>query len=512
MRNLSLASRRIVLAALTLLAAALVAPSGAAAAPEEGSGTLLATPSPIVLPATTAGTQSAMQTFSFEYQGSGEVNVQKLSIEGAEAGEFNLGGSNCGTLSAGQKCDAWIALKPGSVGTKQAELRVVFVGLHPEEGFAISGEGVPAEISLDPSSFDYGLHRINRESIPNVFQLTNDGEAAIQVGNIEIGGDSSVFWTGSSSCWSTWLAPGQSCAVEVDFGPRETRTYAAELRVLANGATATAALSGEGGRAIVEPPAKPVDLGAATVGTEGEVGSITLLNTGNLPESFFIGIVAGGDSASFRLLDETCSGHPLAPLETCVARVRFEPQGPGPKAAHLAFFGDGEGGVLIDLRAEGIAAAARLTPAGHDFGALPVGTRSAAQDIVVANDGAAALQLDSTALAGADAGQFALAGDGCTGVTLAPGEMCVVRVRFWPEEAGEFAATLRIGGPSGSLVAALSGRGLASGGGTILAAPRELASPVAADPTPLKKARRHRRFARNATIVAPLARWSRLRR
>ena len=33
-----------------------------------------------------------MQTFSFEYQGSGEVNVQKLSIEGAEAGEFNLGG------------------------------------------------------------------------------------------------------------------------------------------------------------------------------------------------------------------------------------------------------------------------------------------------------------------------------------------------------------------------------------------------------------------------------------
>jgi hypothetical protein len=512
MPNPSVTPRRIIAISFALLACALAAPAAALAAPEEGSGTLIASPSPFVLPPTTVGTQSAMQTVSFEYQGSGEVQVQKVAIEGPEAGEFVGGGTNCSVLSEAQKCDAWVALKPGAEGLKQATLKVVFVGLHPEESFEVSGRGVPAQISLDPTSFDFGLHRVNRENAIGFFQLSNDGEGEVQLGNLEIGGDTSAFWTPTSSCWGVWLAPGQSCSIEVDFNPHEVRPYAAELRASAHGTTATAALSGEGGRAIIEPPPGPVDLGTATVGSQGEVRSITLQNTGNLPEAFFIGIVAGGDSGSFRLLNENCSGHEILPLDTCTAQVRFEPLGPGPKAARLAFFGDGEGGVMIELRAEGLAAATQLTPANFDFGSLLVGTKSSAQAFVVHNDGTAATQLDRVAIAGNDVGEFFIVADTCTGATLAPGAECAVRVRFWPDEAGDFAATLRVGGPSGTLSAALSGRGLANAGSTAGVVGTGAASTAAGSASPLKKVRRHRRFARNSTIVAPQARSSRLRR
>ncbi len=513
MPNPPVTPRRILAISLALLACALVAPAAALAAPEEGSGTLAVSPSPVVLPPTTVGTQSPLQTISFEYQGSGEVLVQKVAIEGPEAGEFFVNGTNCGGLAEAQKCEAWIALKPGAEGLKQATLKVIFVGLHPEESVEISGRGVPAQISLDPTSFDFGLHRINRENAVGFFQLSNDGEGEVQLGKLEIGGDTESFWTAPSGCWGIWLAPGQSCFIEVDFNPHEMRTYAAELHASAHGTTATAALSGEGGRAIIEPPASPVDLGTATVGSQGEVRSITLQNTGNLPEAFFIGIVAGGDSGSFRLLDENCSGREILPLDSCTAQVRFEPLGPGPKAARLAFFGDGEGGVMVNLHAEAVTAAAQLSPASFDFGPLQVGTRSSAQEFVVRNDGGAAMQLDRVAIAGSDVGQFLVVGDACTGAILAPGAACAVRVRFSPDEAGDFAATLRVGGPSGTFSAALSGRGVASGGVAAEIAKPSIASATAAKSAPpLKKVRRHRRFARNSTIAAPVGRSSRLRR
>ena len=93
--------------------------------------------------------------------------------------------------------------------------------------------------------------------------MTNSGEAPVQPNNFDIQGDTSVFWTGNSNCWSgSLLAPGQSCSVEVYFNPHEQRDYAAELRASANGAVFTAALSGRGGRALIGPASNPVDFGS----------------------------------------------------------------------------------------------------------------------------------------------------------------------------------------------------------------------------------------------------------
>jgi hypothetical protein len=507
--------RQIGTSVLVLLALALVAlaiPAGADAAPEEGVGTVSASPEPIVLPPTTVNNQSPFQTVHVSYEGEGEASVNKVTIEGEESAEFFLNGSNCGNLASGQQCEVWLGLKPSTTGEKHAWLTVTFNGTRPEQKFEISGRGVPAELSFDPAGYDFGLRQINRENISTSFQVKNDGEAGVQVGSFEFSGPgSNAFWTGNSNCWGTWLEPGQSCSMEVWFNPQEQITYEAELRVGANGSVAAAELLGEGGRAIVQATENPVDFGSASAGSAGLVRTITLENTGNLPESFFIGVIAGGNAGSFELLDESCTMIELGPGESCVAHVRFHPLAPGGLSAHLAFFGNGEGGVLVQLGGEGVLGSGSIVPGSFDFGVQAAGSRSAPHVFTVTNSGTAQLGFDRVSLGGSELDQFVISGDDCSGALLNPGEKCEVRVRFAPDSPGAKAATLRVSGDAPTVVATLSGTGAATSDST---SPTFAATAAGAGPNyqvagKRSKRARHRRFGRNATIAAPSSKFRR---
>lgn len=464
---------------LTVLAVAVLAlPAAASAAPEEGPGLpLTVSPSPIVVPKTTVGNNGAALQVEITNPGE-EAFVDKVALVGEEAGEFFVNGSDCTTLGEGQKCSFWFGLKPSSLGIKQATLSITFQGGRPEETFAVSGESVAPQLTFTPASHDFGIRQINRDTASTMLEVTNSGEAPVQPNNFEIQGDTSVFWTGNSNCWML-LEPGQSCSVEVNFNPHERSPYAAEVRTSANGSSFSASISGTGGSAVVEALENPVGFGTATVGSEGAVRTIVIGNSGDLPAGFFISVIAGGDSGSFRLLDENCTFVELEPGDTCTAHVRFTPQGPGVKTARLALFGDGSDGVMVFLSGEGVGAAATLFPSGFDFGSFAVGTRSVPHAFAVRNDGGAPLLLARVAVVGPDLDQFELAGEECTGTSLDPGEECLAWVRFAPDRGGVKSATLRVAGSGSVLTAGLTGR---------------------ADPR--KHKGKHRRFARNKTIRA----------
>lgn len=496
---------------LTIVVLAL--PAAASAAPEEGPGTLTVAPDPVVLGPTTVGNQSPAQPVQIGYEGEGEAAINKVTIEGGEAGEFFSNGSNCGNLANGQHCEAWVGLKPGSLGEKQALLVVTFVGERPTVSFPISGRGVAPALSFTPASYDFGLQRINRESQSTTFQIQNSGEAEVQFGSFEITGPgSSAFWTGNSSCWGTWLAPGQSCLMQIWFNPNERTTYEAELRAWANGSVFTAAIKGQGGRPVVETPENPVGFGTAGVGSNGQTRAITLHNSGDLPESFFIGILAGGDAGSFRLIDENCTGAPLMPGGDCTAHVRFAPEGPGLKTAHLAFFGDGEGGMLVQVSGEGVLPSDSIAPGSFDFGSQTAGSRSAPHDFTIANPGTTRLDIHQVSIGGSELDQFVVSSDECSGASLAPGEECVVRVRFAPDGEGAKQATLRVSGNAPTVVAQLSGTATkpdpadpapsASATATTTVLPGLPPPP----PGPRPWRGRHRRFVRGSGLVAPSAR------
>jgi hypothetical protein len=476
-------------------------PASGLAAPPEGSGPpLVVSPPALAFEKTTVGNQSPSREVDLYNEGEEEAAIDKIAIEGEGAASFNLNNSGCGAIYQFQHCGLWITFMPNSVGEKQATAVITFKNGRPAESFEISGTAVEPQLTFSPSSYDFGLQRVY-ENRNTYLQLTNSGEAAVQLNNFEIAGGSGSFWTGNSSCWSQALQPGQSCGVEVNFSAQDAIAYAAELRASANGYGFTAELSGEGGRAIIEATPNPAEFGALTVGAVGQAQTITITNSGNIPAGFFIGIVAGGDSGSFQLLSENCTGAELMPAASCTAQVRFRPQDAGPKAAYMAFFGDNDGGAMVGLKGEGVAAAATLAPSAFDFGAQAAGGKSAAHDFAVHNDGATPLDLGGVAIVGADPDEFALAGDECTGEALAPGAECLVRVRFAPDSAGAKAAKLRIASVSGAFVATLAG----SGEGVIASADGHLygayGHPGPPPPRPWRQGR-HRRFVRGESINA----------
>ncbi|HEV7614616.1 MAG TPA: choice-of-anchor D domain-containing protein [Solirubrobacterales bacterium] len=447
--------------ALALLAVALFPASGLAA--EEGGEPPVAPElsfpqAPLDLGKVTVGTESTMVNVNIHNAGATVATIEKVTVEGPDAGDYKLSGSNCGWLEPGQDCSASIAFAPGSLGAKEASL-IVQPQEFPTQSTPLAGTGVAPQLAFTPGSYDFGIQRVNRSESSTNFQLANVGEAGTQIGSIGIGGkNSNNFWTNGGDCWNgRWLAPGESCSVQIGFNPWDTVAYEAQLQAQANGSTFGASLAGTGGQARVEPGSNPTLFGAVTVGTAGPVQTVLFTNHGNLPGNFFIGIVAGGDAGSFRLLDESCSGAPVAPAGTCVAHVRFAPQDAGPKLARLALFGDDEGGTMAMLSGLGVAPAVTLTPGAYDFDPVAAGARGGAHAFAVRNEGSTALDLSAVAIVGADLDQFAVAGEECSGATLAPGAECLVRVRFAPDSAGAKSARLRIVGPAGAFAAELSG-------------------------------------------------------
>ncbi len=491
--------------ALALLAAALFPVAGRA---EEGGGPLGEPPqlsfpqAPLDLGKVTVGTESTTVTVTVHNSGTVAAAINKVTLEGGDAGEFKLSGSSCGWLEPGQDCTANVAISPGSTGLKQTEL-VVVLNEFPAQSMAVSATVVPAQIAYTPGSHDFGIQRTN-ESTSTLFQLTNTGEAFIQVGSTGIGGrDTGNFWTDSSDCWNgRRLDPGESCNVRVYFNAWNAVGYEAEVQAYANGATAGAALTGTGGSANLQPEANPIALGDATVGGAGSVHTIHLSNTGNIAGGYFIGVIAGGDAGSFELLDESCTGRMLAPGDACVAHVRLDPLSVGPKVARLAFFGDGEGGTLVQMEGNGVAASLTLLPEAWDFGPLAAGTRSEAHAFTVRNDSADPLDLGAASLIGADPDQFVVSGDECSDSTLAAGAECLLRVRFAPDSAGAKTARLRVGSDAGPLLAELSGGISASAGDGQPATETVVSTPGSAGSRPRRHHGRRHRFSRGDAIVS----------
>ncbi len=120
-----------------------------------------------------------------------------------------------------------------------------------------------------------------------------------------------------------------------------------------------------------------------------------------------------------------------------------------------------------------------LAPAQYAFAATTLGARSTGMSFVVTNSGNGTSGSLTVAMAGANATEFLITSDGCTGQTLAPNTSCTISVVFAPASRGARAASLNVNG--GQLFSALTGTGQDSvlltvtktgtGGGTVAGGP-----------------------------------------
>ncbi len=129
----------------------------------------------------------------------------------------------------------------------------------------------------------------------------------------------------------------------------------------------------------------------------------------------------------------------------------------------------------------GASGSPQATPSSLVFPQTVVG-QQATQDVTIKNAAeSGALTIESTGIAGPDAGMFADGFDDATSVALAPGQSTTITVVFSPTAAGSRSATLRVNhSGSGDLGVPLSGTAVTADPGArpLVASPASPASPA----------------------------------
>jgi hypothetical protein len=250
--------------------------------------------------------------------------------------------------------------KPSPAGIRSAFTLLLALGALLPAAATAAPEGeegpTPApQLAFEPGSYDFGMQAANDFGGETHFQLRNVGEYAASVHGIDVVGGNGAFWVGNSDCFSGPLSPGQTCSAQVHFSPSYEGTFAAQLRASSEfGASFTAELSGEGGRAVLAAASDPTNFGSLAVGAAPVVRTIDVTNTGNMAGAVFIAVISGGAVGSFHLLDENCTGAMISPGATCNAQVSFAPLSSGSKTARLSLFGDGDAGTQVMLSGIGL--------------------------------------------------------------------------------------------------------------------------------------------------------------
>lgn len=120
-----------------------------------------------------------------------------------------------------------------------------------------------------------------------------------------------------------------------------------------------------------------------------------------------------------------------------------------------------EGEAMWELVLDGNTPAVAVSPKSLSYGIVTPGTTTAARRVTVTSTGTRDISsVSGVTVSGANAGDFAVATDTCTGNPLPYGATCTVDVTFTPSAIGPRSATLTVGIPGGtSRSATLAGEG-----------------------------------------------------
>jgi len=203
-----------------------------------------------------------------------------------------------------------------------------------------TGIGIP-NISVTPTSYNFGNINLGSSSSPQIFTVSNIGSANLVIGTISITGtNASQFSKQNDICSGQTLAPSSSCTINVVFSPTSTGSKSASLSILSNDPdtpTLNVPLSGTGvGIPNISVTPTSYNFGNINLGSSSSPQIFTVFNTGT--GDLVIGTISftGTDASQFGKQSDNCSGQTLAPSFNCTVNAVFSPTSAGSKSANLA--------------------------------------------------------------------------------------------------------------------------------------------------------------------------------
>ncbi|MDP3859736.1 MAG: choice-of-anchor D domain-containing protein [Stagnimonas sp.] len=205
-----------------------------------------------------------------------------------------------------------------------------------------------------------------------------------------------------------------------------------------------------------------LNFAATATGSSSATQTVTLSNSGSGALSISSITVNGTDFV--RSGGSCAAGGSVAAGASCSIGLLFRPQTAGSKTGSLSIAHNATGSPssvsLSGTATTPAAASPAVSPSALSFGAIDVGSQSAAQTATVSNSGTAAMQISSLGITNP---VFSFSGGSCAaGSTLAAGGgSCTVAVRFAPGSTGAASGTLNIAhnASANPLTVALSGSG-----------------------------------------------------
>ncbi|MGH2570634.1 MAG: choice-of-anchor D domain-containing protein, partial [bacterium] len=181
--------------------------------------------------------RAAAATFVAHNLGTSDLHVA-ASLVGPQAADWTIvTGAGAATVAPGGFRAVNVSFSPLGLGPREGSLRLT--SDDPDEAVvdvALAGEGLPAtapEITLAPASHDWGAV-FPGASVTADLAIVNDGDDALAVSAVGLGGANAGEFAIDSGGGSFVLAPGASRALVVRFHPVALGTKSAEIMVASN--------------------------------------------------------------------------------------------------------------------------------------------------------------------------------------------------------------------------------------------------------------------------------------
>jgi N,N-dimethylformamidase beta subunit-like protein/ASPM-SPD-2-Hydin domain-containing protein/centrosomal CEP192-like protein/HYDIN/CFA65/VesB family protein len=197
------------------------------------------------------GTTSAAKSVTVTNTGTAALHVTIVALAGANTGDFTISADTCtgASVAVNATCSVSVTFTPGATGTRSASLTFTDDAGGSPQTVALSGTGVAAGISFNPSSLSFGNQGTGTTSAAQTVTVTNSGGASLHVTSVTLTGtNAGDFAKSADTCTGQAIAAGATCTVSVTFKPTATGARTASLAFAddAPSSPQTVALSGTG--------------------------------------------------------------------------------------------------------------------------------------------------------------------------------------------------------------------------------------------------------------------------
>ena len=207
-------------------------------------------------------------------------------------------------------------------------------------------------ISLSANSLSFPSQQTNSPSQPQMLTITSNGQQALSLNTVALGGPDAADFLESDTCHApNLLQPKTFCSASVTFKPLTPGPKQANLAITddAPGSPHSVPLTGT---AVAPPPPapavtispNPASFPTITQGTtSGNPISITVTNSGGATLHISTVTVAGNNSSEFSNSMAACSTAVIAPNGSCSVSVTFAPLTVGPHSETISLADDAPG-------------------------------------------------------------------------------------------------------------------------------------------------------------------------